>query len=138
MKSFYDNCYSRMCDLIIQFVLHNKIIDLPLFGQSNVIDLIHNTSINSLNKIRIQIKNKIDNLEATDEWSDPESATVIDFKDQYELVNLIIGYRKHLDEVSIRANERLKLLDELNKLKEAQKTPQQKIQEIEEQLNKML
>ena len=106
-------------------------------GQSlNVVELLHTTTINTLNSIRLQLAKEIETIENQDEWvSGAASQNKLEtLKNKKELVNLIIGYKRYQQEQYELARERASLETELKNLKESQKTPEDKIKEIEEKL----
>jgi hypothetical protein len=98
--------------------------------------LLHTTTINTLNSIRLQLAKEIEAIENQDEWVSGEvSQRKLDsLKAKKELVNLIIGYKRFIQEQTEIARERASLEDELVRLKESQKTPEDKIKEIESKL----
>ena len=55
-------------------------------------------------------------------------------KEQKELVNLIIGYKRYKQEIADNKANKEALLEQLNTLKESQKTPEDKIKELEDKL----
>ena len=82
------------------------------------------------------MKKAIDNLENQDEWATSEvnQNKLNNLKDKKELVNLVIGYKRWKEEQeSIKLTRKL-LLEELEDLKESQKTPDDKIKELEAKL----
>lgn len=60
-------------------------------------ELIHTTSINTLNSIRLSLVKQIEKLESQDEWiADNTSQYGLEkAKEQKELINLIIGYKRY-------------------------------------------
>ena len=70
-------------------------------------ELLHTTSINGLNSIRLSLAKQIENLENTDEWvASPVSQAKLDnFKVAKETVNLIIGYKRFQQEIAETNNE---------------------------------
>ena len=77
----------------------------------------------------------IENLENADEWVDSANQEKIEkLTRQKELVNLIIGYKRWLLEQQETSELKKQLKKTLEDLKESQKTPEDKIKEIEAQL----
>ena len=102
----------------------------------NIVELLHTTTINTLNKIRLQLAKEIEVIENQDEWvSGVASQNKLEtLKNKKELVNLIIGYKRFQQEQYEIAQERKSLEAELKSLKESQKTPEDKIKELESKL----
>ena len=96
-------------------------------------DLLHNLTINSLKLILSSLKKKIDNAEADDEFTMTESEQrVIEvMRSDKELITLIIGYKRWQEEIRETREKKLELQKKLNDLKESQKTPEDRIKELE-------
>lgn len=103
---------------------------------NSIVELLHGTTINSLNQIRLSLTKKIENLEGKDEWAaDAVNQVALEkAKEQKELVNLIIGYKRYQQEIEeINANKKA-LQEQLAVLNESQKSPEDKIKELESKL----
>ena len=105
----------------------------------NAIELLHTTTIGTLNGIRLSLSKQIETLENQDEWvAESTSQTKLEsLKSMKETVNLIIGYKRYQLEEEETAKKREELKAKLAELKESQKSPEDKIKEIEEQLNSL-
>ena len=125
----------RMEKLLLDMLMSNGIIQHKMIVL-DVVNLLHTTTINTLNSIRLDISKKITELENADEWvsSSRDQERLEMFKSRKELVNLIIGYKRWQDEQESIKQARKLLMEELEDLKEAQKTPDDKIKELEEKL----
>lgn len=133
--NFNKDHYDLMCEMLLEMLLNNEVIQHKMITL-DVTALLHTTTINTLNSIRLDLKKAIDNLENQDEWSTTElnQKKLASLKDKKELVNLIIGYKRWQDEQeSIKLTRKL-LQEELDDLKESQKTPEDKIKELEDKL----
>ena len=99
--------------------------------------MLHTTTINSLNNIRLTLSNKIKQLESQDEWIASEiNAQQLDIaKRQKELVNLVIGYKRYKMEVEENIKKKAELTAKLKELKDSQKSPEDKIKELEAELS---
>lgn len=129
----------KLLELAMIMLLENEVISTRLGQPITVVDLLHNTTINTLNSIRLSLSKKVENLENEDEWAASQGSQIeLDVaKRQKELVNLVIGYKRnqvYQEEVAIK---KAKLTKELNVLKESQKTPEDKIKELQEELDKL-
>lgn len=133
--NFTPTHFERMKELAVEMLLDNEVIVGKLGQQFNIVDLIHTTTINTLNSLRVGMTKAIENLENADEWVDSANQEKIEkLKKQKELVNLIIGYKRYLLEQQETSELKKQLKKTLADLKESQKTPEDKIKEIEAQL----
>ena len=133
--NFTPTHFERMKELTVEMLLDNEVIVGKLGQQFNIVDLIHTTTINTLNSLRVGMAKAIENLENADEWVDSANQEKIEkLKKQKELVNLIIGYKRYLLEQQETSELKKQLKKTLEDLKESQKTPEDKIKEIEAQL----
>ena len=118
-------------------MLFTQVTVTTKLGQTlNIVELLHTTTINTLNSIRLQLSKEIEAIENQDEWVSGEASQrkLEILKAKKELVNLIIGYKRFMQEQAEIARERASLENELVRLKESQKTPEDKIKEIESKL----
>lgn len=133
--NFTPTHFERMKELAVEMLLDNEVIVGKLGQQFNIVDLIHTTTINTLNNIRVGMAKAIEGLENADEWVDSANQDKIaKLTKQKELVNLVIGYKRYLLEQSETNELRKQLKKTLEDLRESQKTPEDKIKEIEAQL----
>ncbi|MEE0138330.1 hypothetical protein, partial [Fusobacterium ulcerans] len=133
--NFNKGHYDLMCEMLLEMLLNNEVIQHKMLTL-DVTALLHTTTINTLNSIRLDLKKAIDNIESQDEWATSEvnQNKLNNLKDKKELVNLVIGYKRWKDEQESIKQARKLLLEELNDLKESQKTPEDKIKELEDKL----
>lgn len=133
--NFTPTHFERMKELAVEMLLDNEVIVGKLGQQFNIVDLIHTTTINTLNSLRVGMAKAIENLENADEWVDSANQEKIEkLTRQKELVNLIIGYKRYLLEQQETSELKKQLKKTLADLKESQKTPEDKIKELEAQL----
>lgn len=133
--NFTPTHFERMKELAVEMLLDNEVVSNKLGLQFNIVELIHTTTINTLNSMRVGMAKAIENLENADEWVDSANQEKIEkLKKQKELVNLIIGYKRYLLEQQETSELKKQLKKTLADLKESQKTPEDKIKEIEAQL----
>lgn len=135
--NFTKEHYDRMCSMAMKMLLDNGTVTTKLGQPLNIVELLHTTTIGSLNSIRLGLSKNIDNLEGQDEWvsSSDSQARLDGLREKKDLVNLIIGYKRYMMEKSEVEKKRRDLQERLNTLKESQKTPEDKIKELEEELN---
>lgn len=134
--NFTKEHFEKLKTLAVEMLLSNGVIFTKLGQSLNIVELIHTTTINTLNSIRLSIAKSIENLENQDEWvaSSSSQNMLEDLKKQKELVNLIIGYKRWKAEKAETERQRSELNEQLKALKESQKTPEDKIKELEEKL----
>lgn len=134
--NFTKEHFEKLKAVAVEMLFSNSTIFTKLGQSLNIVELIHTTTINTLNNIRLSIAKSIENLENQDEWvASSSSQTMLeDLKKQKELVNLIIGYKRWRAEKLENERQRKELNEQLKALKESQKTPEDKIKELEEKL----
>lgn len=134
--NFTQDHFTQMQHLLLGMLMSNATITTKLGGELNVVELLHTTTINTLNSIRLNLSKHIENLESKDEWiADNTSQEALDkAKAQKELVNLIIGYKRFILEREETKRKKAILETKLAELKESQKTPEDKIKELETEL----
>ncbi len=135
--NFTKKHFDKMCSLLLTMLLNNNTVNSRFGTPINVVELLHTTTINSLNNIRIALSNKIKQFENQDEWvaSDSIAKQLDTVVVQKELVNLIIGYKRYRMEVEESAQKKAELTAKLKALKESQKSPEDKIKELETELS---
>lgn len=134
--NFTQDHFAQMQHLLLGMLMSNTTVTTKLGGELNVVELLHTTTINTLNSIRLSLSKHIENLESKDGWiADNTSQEALDkAKTQKELVNLIIGYKRYMLEREETKRKRAAIEAKLAELKESQKTPEDKIKELETEL----
>ena len=137
--NFTKEHFDKMCVSILGMVINNITIPTKMGTPLNAIELLHTTTIGTLNGIRLSLSKQIETLENQDEWvAESTSQTKLEsLKSMKETVNLIIGYKRYQLEEEETAKKREELKAKLAELKESQKSPEDKIKELEEQLNSL-
>lgn len=127
---------SRLEELATKFLFGNLPIQGPMGTWMRVEDLLHNTSINSLVSMNSHLKKQIASMSDLDEWSctDADTWKLERLKETQELVSLTIGYKKWLAEQEEISEKKAALAAQIDSLKESQKTPAERIAELESQL----
>jgi hypothetical protein len=127
---------SRLEELATKFLFGNLPIQGPIGTSMRVEDLLHNTSVNSLVTMNSHLKKQIASMSDLDEWSctDADTWKLERLKETQELVSLVIGYKKWLAEQEEIADKKAVLAARIDALKESQKTPAERIAELEKQL----
>lgn len=134
--NFTQEHFEKLKAYAVEMLFTQETVTTKLGQTLNIVELLHTTTINTLNGIRLQLAKEIETIENQDEWVSGEvSQRKLEIlKAKKELVNLIIGYKRFIQEQAEIARERAYLEDELVKLKDSQKTPEDKIKEIESKL----
>lgn len=134
--NFTKEHFNKMCDGVIKMVLDNTVVSTKIGTTFDAIQLLHTTTIGTLNNIRVHLGKQIESLEDQDEWvANNVSQNKLDkLKSLKETVNLIIGYKRYKLELEETERKRKELKDKLSELKESTKTPEDKIKELEGEL----
>lgn len=134
-KEHFDN----MLNLALGMLIRNEVVMTKIGQPLNIVELMHTTTIGTLMDIKKSLSKKIENLEDQDEWveSNTNQVNLTRYKNQKELVNLIIGWKRFMLESSEAAKRKQELESKLKELKDSQKTPEDKIKEIEAELASM-
>jgi chromosome segregation ATPase len=127
----------RLMNLADTALFDRTIVATRLGQQLNIYELLHTTSINQLNEIKVSLAKKIEKVEASDEWVAPDNDKLQAMKDTKELVNLIIGWKRYNLELDENARKKEELSKKLTELKESTKTPEDRIKELEAQLKEL-
>lgn len=137
--NFTTEHFEKLCRLALNMLMSNDVVFTKLGVALNVGELIHTTTINTLNDIRLHISKTIEKLESKDEWvsESTDQVKLTTLKAHKELVNLIIGYKRFLAEQQEIKEQKEKLTKELNALKESQKSPEDRIKELEDKLSSL-
>ena len=127
---------TRLTELAVKFLFENLPISGPVGTSIRISDLLHNTSINSLVNMNSHLKKQIATMDDLDEWTctDADKWKLERTKETQELVSLTIGYKKYLAEQEELEERKAALAAQIDSLKESQKTPAERIAELEKQL----
>lgn len=129
MKAFTKTHFDNLSQLIIEALFKDKTFYNNLNMPITVYDLVNNTTINSLTSMYSKALRKLNEAEQQNEWKETDTTELIKTT---QLLNLLIGYKTYSNEVKEKEKERKLLEEKLNTLKEASKSPEEKIKEIEE------
>ena len=128
--------FQRLQQLLLSMLLSNDVV-VNKFGQPlNVVELLHVTSIQGLNNIRLNLTKQIENLENQDEWvvSPTTQVKLENLKESKELVDLIIGYKRYMQEIAENNAKKAELKAKIAQMKEEAKTPEDRLKEAEAEL----
>lgn len=134
--NFTKEHYAKMKELAFAMLVANEAITTKMGQPLNIVELMHTQTINTLNGIRLAVTKQIEDLEKQDEWvaTDYQQERLETLKRRKELVNLIIGWKRRNMEVAEAKAKKAVLTAQLKELKESQKTPEDRIKELEAQL----
>lgn len=132
MKAFTKTHFDNLSQLIIEALFKDKTFYNNLNMPITVYDLVNNTTINSLTSMYSKALRKLNEVEQQNEWKETDTTELIKTT---QLLNLLIGYKTYSNEVEERKEKKKLLEEKLNTLKEASKSPEEKIKEIEELIN---
>lgn len=132
MKAFTKTHFDNLSQLIIEALFKDKTFYNNLNMPITVYDLVNNTTINSLTSMYSKALRKLNEIEQQNEWKETDTTELIKTT---QLLNLLIGYKTYSNEVKERKEKKKLLEEKLNTLKEASKSPEEKIKEIEELIN---
>lgn len=105
----------------------------------DVMDIFHTCTIQTLRSIRKDLTEKLNRFE-DDEWSSKslqDEDKIEYYNSSIKLINLTIGYRLWKQQQYELESKKAALELKINLLKEDQKTPEQKIAELEDELSKI-
>ena len=120
----------RLMDLADAALFDRTTVVTKLGQPLNIYELLHTTSINQLNEIKLNLAKKIEKAEAADEWVAPDNDKLQAMKDTKELVNLIIGWKRYNLELDENERRIAEIDKQLNDIDEATKTPEDKKKEL--------
>lgn len=137
--NFTKDHYNKMLSMAAVMLVSNETVVTKIGSPLNIVELMHTTTINTLVNIKKDLSKKIENLEDQDEWveSNINQTNLNKYKNQKELVNLIIGWKRFKLETASELKRKQELEAKLKELKDSQKTPEDKIKEIEAELSSL-
>lgn len=137
--NFTKEHFNELQTLALEMLFANESIITRMGSVLNIVDLLHTTTIGTLNDIRLTLSKQIERLEDIDEWvaDDTTQNKLATAKRHKELVNLIIGYKRVFLEREANAKKKAEIEEKLNALKESQKTPDERIKELESELSEL-
>jgi methionine aminopeptidase len=134
--NFTKDHFAKLQHLALGMLFTNEVIVSRIGTPLNIVELIHTTTIGTLNEIRLSLGKAIEKLENQDEWTSTEDTQtkLESLKLKKELVNLIIGYKRFNLENEANARKKAELEAKLKELEESQKSPADKIAELKAEI----
>ena len=120
--------------LLLKFLYSNIAVKADFSSQLyNISELLHNTADETLVNIRDKARkytNSLNDIDEEDLTIKQEELLNLN-KDIYEMAKLILKYRAYVDNKNELMKKLVKAEENLSKLRESTKTPEQKMQELE-------
>lgn len=135
--NFTKEHFAKLKELAAQALFGGIVIRTKLGQPLNIYELIHTISINQLSEIKNGLAKHIERIENADEWTSPDNDKIEGLKTSKELVNLIIGWKRFNMEKEANIRKKEELSKKLTELKESTKTPEDRIKELEAQLEEL-
>ena len=132
--NFTKEHFAKLKELAAQALFEGTVIRTKMGSPLNIFELVHCTSVNQLNEIKNALAKQIEKIETGDEWTNPDNDKIEGLKTSKEMINLIIGWKRFNMEKEANARKKAELTEKLTELKESQKTPEDRIKEIEAEL----
>lgn len=134
--NFKKEHFAKLQNLAMSMLFTNDVVTTKMGTPLNIVELLHTTTIGTLNDIRVSLGKAIEKLEDQDEWvATEDTQTKLDtLKLKKELVNLIIGYKRFTLENEDNARKKAALTAKLKELEESQKTPEDRINELKSEI----
>ena len=132
--NFTKEHFAKLKELAAQALFEGTVIRTKMGSPLNIFELVHCTSVNQLNEIKSALVKQIEKIETGDEWTNPDNDKIEGLKTSKEMVNLIIGWKRFNMEKEANARKKAELTEKLTELKESQKTPEDRIKEMEAEL----
>ena len=130
MINFTKDHENRLKELACEMLFNNGVIHTKLGQPLDIVALLHNTTINTLNEIKNRFSNTIAKMEEADEWIEKDTTKIEKQRKAKELVNLIIGWKRLNLELKERERRIAEIDKQLNDIDEATKTPEDKKKEL--------
>jgi hypothetical protein len=132
--NFTKEHFVKLKELAAQALFEGTVIRTKMGSPLNIFELVHCISVNQLNEIKNALVKQIEKIETGDEWTNPDNNKIEGLKANKEMVNLIIGWKRFNMEKEANARKKAELTEKLTELKESQKTPEDRIKEMEAEL----
>lgn len=120
----------KLDKFIVKMWKENIIVFNTMNVPMNICDL-NELTPNSLNNLKLAYDKKIQALESRDEWIDPENDKIDLYRFIREGLNLLVGYKRKKIQIAENESKKKQLDKTIAELREAQKTPEDKLKELE-------
>ena len=139
MANFTQKHLEELKNLVFEAVTKNILIAGKLGQNYTVLDLFMNCSFNTLRALKKQYTTSISSL-PDDEWT--EKSLISQDQADYltnclNLINLTLGYKIDQAEKAEVERKKATLQERIDAIKESTKTPEEKLKELETELNNL-
>lgn len=134
--NFTDEHQKRLFDLATNMLFNGGIVKGLAGSTLTIFDLIHNTSVRTLSDINAGLRKEISRIETLDDWSmtDYQQKKLTTTKETQELVHLLIGYKKYLEQLDNDKSKLTELKAKRAELKKSTMTPEQQLAELDAEI----
>ena len=132
--NFTQEHMTRLKELACEMLFSNTVIKGFMGAPANIIELLHGTTINTLNNLKASLSKQIEKLESADEWVGTDSEKLAEMRKAKELVNLIVGWKRYNLEIAENNRRIAEIEKQLIDIDEATKTPEDKKKELRAEL----
>lgn len=139
MINFTEQHKTELQQLVFNAIAKRWQVSNKMGMMFDIMDIFHNCTIQTLRNMRKDLTEKLNKFE-DDEWSDKslqDEDKIEYYNNSIKLINLTIGYRLWKQQQYELESKKAALELKINLLKEDQKTPEQKIAELEDELSKI-
>lgn len=126
----------KLQELSVKFLFDGTGIKGLVGTTTYIYDLIHNTTVNSLVKINVNLRQEVARIESLDEWSmnDYQQRKLVETKEMQELVNLLIGYKKNQEQIDANKAKVTDLKAKYKELKASTMKPEDQMKALEAEI----
>lgn len=134
--NFTDEHKMKLNSLLLEFLLSGDTISGIAGTSINAYQLLHTTSIKTLQTLFANLLKEIENMSKLDQWSmtDYQQKLITEKQKTCDLINLVIGYKKFLQEKENTAEILKMKKTELQALKDSNRSPAERIAELEKEI----
>ena len=125
--------------MVAKYALQNKTFAGVINTRINLLQMIHETSVATLQRVLAALKTKLASLENLDSWSLSSAQTrkKSSIEEEIKFVDLLIGYKRFNEEVLENKKNLRELTANLQKLKEDSMTPAERTTILEAEIAKL-
>jgi chromosome segregation ATPase len=123
---------TRMSNLAVQFLFAGTEWKTTVGTNTDLYELIHTTSINTLKEHYKMYKRQLEKLDTDDRWGNNaiNSCKIKLMSDKKEFIELLIGYKLFKQQEEEIVKEKLELAKQISALEDSMKTPEQRLAEL--------
>lgn len=128
----------QLRDKVADSVLNGTVFYGSMGQGYSIQELLQNTSINTIKNMHSHVATRLEKLAADNSWGqDSHTEEIEELFAKKETLNLVLGYLlKKAEDAQVEAKKNI-LEQQLKELKDSTKTPEEKIKELEAQLQSL-